>query len=563
MNLNMVLSAKQTVIIINHCCSTVWLFLQSFPFSEATAHGPGTFDGPRRYLEWTRPIDLFLQYQQYAESSGQEAAGFQTFLRVMRRLFKTHLKFRDKNEHAQCDICFKLRQRIRRAKTKPEKTSTTYAYSRHLLSQWLDRQLYWQLRALSRNFFSQALQFERRVQADLRTSMLAMIQDGMDQAKLRVPRFGYQQISKALEKIFRPALHLVATWAHGWKLRIAIGDEDLKKNSETSIELITLALCNLVEHTGKLPLSFHLQQDNCYREGKNRFVVNYMLLLTILGVFRTTSMGFLRTAHSHEDVDQCFGQISRLLMGKRCGTADEMVGLIADATMDPGSASSSLRASVVESFKIDQVSVWKNFVAQTGLKFKGLRRVHYFRFCLRQDLGADVLDNVAELEDWKRRYQPHPEDIFLVTKRWLADTEISRAIAVFPASKAKELRNGLHPPAGLAPRRTITEKVKNNIKKRIPPLRQKGEISRESADYLLQWSSGTLPQTPKPAAYSLLRYRYNESMDSDLYVPGAWTTPHRVNHFDLTLRECDDAAGSDDSSEDDEGAIDLGNGMGD
>ena len=38
---------------------------------------------------------------------------------------------------------------------------------------------------------------------------------------------------------------------------------------------------------------------------------------------------------------------------------------------------------------------------------------------------------------------------------------------------------------------------------------------------------------------------------------------HRVNHFDLTLRECDDAAGSDDSSEDDEGAIDLGNGMGD
>ena len=47
-------------------------------------------------------------------------------------------------------------------------------------------------------------------------------------------------------------------------------------------------------------------------------------------------------------------------------------------------------------------------------------------------------------------------------------------------------------------------------------------------------------------------------MDSDLYVPGAWTTPHRVNHFDLTLRECDDAAGSDDSSEDDEGAIDLG-----
>ena len=380
----------------------------------------------------------------------------------------------------------------------------------------------------------------------------------MDQAKLRVPRFGYYRISKAMEKVYRPALHLVGTWIHGWKLGLCVTDEDLKKKSETMIELITLALSSLVDQTNSLPLSFHLQQDNCARERKNRFVMNFMLLLTILQCFRATSMAFLRSGHSHEDIDQCFGQISRLLMGKRCGSAAEMVALIADATMDSSSGhdgKSRLRASAVESFKVDEVSAWKNFVSQTGLRLKGLRRVHYFRFCMRQDLGADVLDNVAELEEFHHFSQPHPGDIFLVTKRWLADTEISRAIALVPASKAQEIREGFHPPAGLAPRRSITEKVKNNLQRRVPPLQRKGELSAESASYLLQWSSGTLGKIPKPNAYSIFSYSYKGP--PQVHQPGAWRIPHRVAHHDLTLETFDEGAQSDDSSSDD-AAVDLG-----
>ena len=33
-------------------------------------------------------------------------------------------------------------------------------------------------------------------------------------------------------------------------------------------------------------------------------------------------MGYLRTAHSHEDVDQAFGQLARLLIGKAIPSAD-------------------------------------------------------------------------------------------------------------------------------------------------------------------------------------------------------------------------------------------------
>ena len=457
-----------------------WLILNS----EATASGPGTFDGPRRYLEWARPVDLYLQYQQYAESTGQSIASFTTFLRLMKAIFQHHLRFRDKAEHAQCDVCHKLRSKIRKSKTKPEKDAATQSYSKHLLSQWLDRQRYWSMRTLSRHFFAQELHFAKKFsQSDLKSSLLTCIQDGMDQSKLRIPRNGYQRISKAMEKLYRPALHLVGTWFHGWSLRLSITDEDCKKDSQTMLELITLGLCNLVDTTNSLPLMFHLQQDNCAREGKNRWVVAYMLLLVILKIFRGTSMGFLRTAHSHEDIDQCFGQISRLLMGKRCGSADEMVALLADATMggrgDDG-AKSRLRASMVDCFKLDEVSIWKAFTEQVGLRFKGLRRVHFFRFCLRQDMGADVLDNVAEIEELHPKFRPHPEDIFLVTKRWLADTEIAGAIALVPASRAKEIREGFHPPAGLAARRTITDKVKKNLRKHVTELRRKGEMDAES-----------------------------------------------------------------------------------
>lgn len=393
---------------------------------------------------------------------------------------------------------------------------------------------------------------------------MTLIQDGMDQAKLRVPRFGYQRISKGVEKVFRPALHLVGTWIHGWKMGITITDEDVKKNSETMIELITLALSDMVTNSNSLPLMFHLQQDNCYREGKNRFMLNFVLLLTILKIFRSTSMGFLRTAHSHEDVDQCFGQISRLLMGKSCNSADGMVALIADATMNHQSnetSKSRLRGSTVESVKVDEISAWKHFVAQAGLSFKGLRRVHYFRFCMRQDMGSDVLDHVAELEELHSRFQPHPEDIFLITKRWLADTEVTRAIAVVPASRAKEIRQGFHPPSGVAARRTITEQVRNNIQKRVPPLRRKGELSAEAAEYLLKWSDGTLRRKPKPVAYPLFAYRYSQNVQSEVHHPGAWQIPRRIAHYDVSL-QCDDAgAQSDGSSSDEAEPLGLGPGL--
>lgn len=499
-------------------------------------------------------MDLFLQYQSYCESAGMESAAFSTFRRVMQTIFKSHLRFRDRGDFGQCDVCHKLRKRIKHSSTKITRAVSVKLYSQHLLKQWADRAFYWNLRTLSRNFFGQALHFNKRFAgSDIASSVLTIIQDGMDQAKLRLPKFGYGKLSKSATKLYRPATHLMATWLHGFRLYLYLSDEDVKKNSETSLETSALSLQHLFEQSASIPLTVHLQQDNCYREGKNRFVMSFLLLLHILGVCRFPSMGFLRTCHSHEDVDQVFGQIARLLMGKRCDSASDMINVLEQCIEQgqPSEQSGRIRGSVASISKLDQVSCWKQFGAQLGVSFKGLRHVHYMRFCARKDLGADVLDHVSELEELGNRYIPHGDDVFLITKRWLSDTEIQRAIAIVPAATVQQIRQGHVLPAGIAARRTIGDQVVKNLVKRVPICQRTGELSQEGARYLLGWCQKTLLQKPKPVTYTFLNHRWCDHLRNEICLPGNWQRPRRVRHFDLTLAG-DNHGGDSDSSDSDE-----------
>ena len=524
--------------------------LYVFQLAKVSHGGPGTFEGPRRYLEWQKPVDLFIQYQQFCESNGEPSAAFSTFRRMMKKLFKTHLRFRDKGSFGQCDVCHKLRQRISKATTKALKTLATEQYSKHLLAQWSDRVFYWNLRSISKLYFVQSLHFSRTLTSDLTTSIVCLIQDGMDQAKLRVPRWGYDRHTKAAEKLYRPAIHLVGSWLHGYKLHLALSDEDQKKDSQTSIEMIIRVLSDFVANTGQMALGFHLQQDNCAREGKNRFVLNLMLILVVIGACRFTSMGFLRSSHSHEDIDQAFGQVARLIMGKSFGSATELISILETAIQSgqPSESSGRIRGSVANVFKLDQISVWKSFVRQTGISFKGLRHVHYYRFCLRRDMGSDVLDYVRELEELRPACDPHGDDIFMITKRWLADNEVQRAVCVMSQATAQQFRTGFAPPSGIAPRRRIGDAIVNNIKKRVPICQKTGELNAESAAYLLKWSQHTLAQAPKPEAYDILSHRWSAAMKGEIYHVGRWRAPRRMKHFDLALNGNDGDCASDESS---------------
>ena len=521
--------------------------------------GPGSFQGPRRYLEWSRPTDLYLQYCAICETESRDPAGLSTFMRIFKQVMGKHLKFRGKTEHAQCTVCYHLRERIKKARSAEMKQQATRNYTQHLLSQWLDRRTYWNARQVSRNFFYNT----QVLKVTFEESALCAIIDGMDQSKLRLPKFGSQRVNKNQELLFRPTCHLTACWLHGFKLFLPLSDEDVKKNSETQMEILMRSLSELRQKHRKLPQGFWTQADNCFRESKNKYLFSLNLLLVCPGVFRWSVMSFLRTAHSHEDVDQCFGQISRLFACKRFDNPKDMIDLLNECSgKHAASGSGKGRLQTAAAYKLDQVSNWKAFTAQTGISILGMRRVHYFRICRRVDIGSETLSNVADLEEFPYgSIQPHPEDIFLVTKRWLHDVAIARVIALIPADKASTIRRSFAPPGGLAARRAIGVKVAQNLQSRVPKLKNRGELSEKSARYLLEWVNGIAEQQPKPDRYSILDYRYNPSMEAEGRLRDLWVTPTRYRRVDVTLQkmaEGDEVGASDDDSDNNDNApIDM------
>lgn len=121
--------------------------------------GPGSFAGSRRHLPHTSRTELYWEYRAAVRSGGTEdAASYSQFLKVANKIlgprsFGSHLGIRKVCQHGSCNTCFDMKTAIRNAKTAAERSDAYTAYSHHLLAQWLDRQIYWQFRKLSQNWF--------------------------------------------------------------------------------------------------------------------------------------------------------------------------------------------------------------------------------------------------------------------------------------------------------------------------------------------------------------------------------------------------------------------------
>lgn len=129
---------------------------------EAFARGPGTVKGPRRYLQHGHPTHLFWEYQAVQRSRQQPVASFTTFMRIFHRVFKQHLKFRKRLQHAECTTCCSLKLAMARAITIQDRQTLTQTYMTHIFDQWRDRQVYWTYRTLSVSFFEQSQRLAAR-----------------------------------------------------------------------------------------------------------------------------------------------------------------------------------------------------------------------------------------------------------------------------------------------------------------------------------------------------------------------------------------------------------------
>ena len=233
--------------------------------------GPGMLGGPLRFLPPGRKVHLYWEFCAWCTSQGLgAAASFHTFLRAFSKC-RDKLRIRKAGTHAVCDTCASLKRAIRVTSKSPKaRQHSMEAYTKHILDQWLDRQVYWNAMELS-------LQCREMLRAGHTLSVMArsisqlcLIVDGADQAKFRVPRVLIK--THALDRLLRPALHIQGAWGHGFGYHLGVSDADCPKDTNSNVEVIARFLSAVYDTHNGLPLGLHLQQDNTSRECKNQCI---------------------------------------------------------------------------------------------------------------------------------------------------------------------------------------------------------------------------------------------------------------------------------------------------
>lgn len=227
------------------------------------------------------------------------------------------MRFRSTSSHAQCSECMKHKTLIGGlGHHLNARKMQTVMFHNHLRAQFADRCQYWYCRGLSRN----------------RGLDICMMVDGMDQQKCALPRHPIMR-SKAMDGFQRPRMHCYGCLCHGHHLGLYISEPDLPKDSNTTIEVIMDALHQL--KLKGVPLhqcNITVQGDNTCRELKNGIAMRWASSLVSDSVVQSLSLSFLRSGHSHEDLDQAFGQTADWIRRRIpvAQTSDDLVSSLTD-----------------------------------------------------------------------------------------------------------------------------------------------------------------------------------------------------------------------------------------
>lgn len=251
------------------------------------------------------------------------------------------MAFRQRSQHHQCGTCMRHRALIRAlGGHSAARAAQQKLYHTHLRHQYCDRLVYWKMRADSRDSF---------------VPVVTMVTDGMDQSKFCLPRHEAMR-SKDFGSFIRPKLHISAIIAHGWHVIFQISPPDLPKDSNASIELISHSLTVLQKQGANLrDLHVNIQSDNTCRECKNSPMIRYLSSLVSSRTIRSAALNCLRSGHSHEDIDQVFGQLATFMLRSKDLQDPTDVKRCIQAFLDKAKLFEKERRVVI----IDQTRDWK------------------------------------------------------------------------------------------------------------------------------------------------------------------------------------------------------------
>ena len=226
------------------------------------------------------------------------------------------MRFREETQHSVCSTCIRHRSLIRGLGGHiAARRKQIELFHAHLGHQYMDRVLYWEQRGLSR----------------LRGSTVCVIADGMDQHKFSLPRAACLG-GKDFSAFQRVKLHIACAICHGRFILFTISGSDTKKDANCSIELLAHVLTILERQGQHLPsTTLWLQHDNTCREFKNTHGLRWACAQVASKNLSAISCGYLRTGHTHEDVDATFGNLTKhMLKCRKLQTPNDVKLMIED-----------------------------------------------------------------------------------------------------------------------------------------------------------------------------------------------------------------------------------------
>ena len=196
--------------------------------------------------------------------------------------------------------------------------------------------------------------------------------DGIDEYKFSCPR--NLQNSKAFEPLWRPKLHCIGLLVHGWVEYFAICDQDMLKNANLTLTVLSRGLDILWDDCRKhglpLPQNFVCQGDNTCRENKNQYVLIYMGFLVATGVFNCSQMEFMPKGHTHNSLDQRFEVLNIILKKQEELQSPSMFKQMLEKQYSP------VRGGSVAVELLDRTMDFAAWFESMGVSFSGLSATH-------------------------------------------------------------------------------------------------------------------------------------------------------------------------------------------
>jgi len=221
-------------------------------------------------------FEQFLLTEPDSQAGGKPVA-FSTFWRVWVEEFGAVLQFRPTSSHALCSTCVRHKLLVRAfcGHLRARECQVAH-YVAHLKAQYAERLAYWDLRSSAR----------------LTSSFhVVAICDGMDQAKFTYPRSDLFR-SKELQGFQRPRAHISGAIIHGHAVFFFVSPAELRKDANSSIEMVAYILHLVSKEVDLRRVTFHLQSDNTSREIKNNHTIRFLASLVSHGLMALPSAIF-------------------------------------------------------------------------------------------------------------------------------------------------------------------------------------------------------------------------------------------------------------------------------